>query len=366
MLEKNTPVVIDNGSGMIKCGIAGDNGPMALFPAVVGQPIASKHRSVLVGDAAVSKRSLLDLRYPVERGVVEDWDAMEKIWAHCFSELRVNAEDHPVLLSEAPLTPWKNRKTSTEIMFEQFNVPTICIQNQAVLALYASGRTTGIVLDSGDGKTDVVPIYEGYTLPHAVLRQDVSGSDLTTYLAKQLSSRACAFSLPREVDLVRDIKERCCYVAPDFNREVENRTAIHEKSYELPDGQILSLGEEQFRCPEAYFQPSLLGIKSPGIHFLAMKAIMKANVDIRRELYNNFVIAGGSTMFPGLSERLRNEISSLAPISVNIKTIAPPERKYSAWIGGAILASLAPFHDMCINRQEFEEAGPSILHRKCL
>lgn len=363
MPEDIASVVIDNGTGMVKCGLAGDNGPRSLFPSLIGQLQDSKFHSTLVGDAALSKRGLLDIRHPIERGVIEDWDAMEKIWEHCFAELRVEPQEHPVLLSEAPLTPWKSRETAAEVMFEHFNAPAVCIQIQAVLALYASGRTTGIVLDSGEGTTDVVPIYEGYSLPHAVFRQEVSGGDLTTYLTEQLSKRAYAFSLPRETSVVRDIKERCCYVAQDFHQKL---TATEEKSYELPDGQILTLGQEQFHCPEALFQPSLLGLSSPGIHSVVMKSVMKANVDIRRELYNNLVLAGGSTMFPGLGDRLRRELCSLAPVSVKIKTIAPPERKYSAWIGGSILASLAPFHDMCISREEFEETGPSVLHRKFL
>jgi len=367
-------VVIDNGSGMCKAGFAGKDDPMACFPSMVGTPkmpgimVGMDQKDAYIGEEALSKSGVLKLDYPIEHGLITGWENMEKIWHHCyFNELRVPPEEHPALLTEVPLNPWNNREKMIQIFFETFNVPSFYVSIPAVLSSYASGRTTCIVVDSGDGVTHTVPIYEGYALPHAIMKIDLAGRDLTEYMMKLLLEVGHSFSSPYEREIVRDIKEKVCYVALDFDAELKasRESASKDVQYTLPDGNKVYIGNQQFRCPETLFQPQKLGKEFPGIHELTFQSIMKCDVEVRKELYNSIVMSGGTTMFTGIAERVNKEIVALAPSWMRVRVVAPAERKNSAWIGGSILSSFSTFQTMLITKREFEESGPKIVHRKC-
>ncbi|KAH0792005.1 Actin/actin-like protein [Histomonas meleagridis] len=339
-------LVIDNGSGMCKAGFAGDEAPRSVFPSIVGRPkyvqtiAGGQNKDTYVGDEACAKAGILILKYPIEHGIVTNWDDMEKIWHHTFyNELRVDPAEHPVLLTEAPMNPNANREKMIQLQFETFNVPAFYVGIQAVLSLYSSGRTTGIVFDAGDGPTS----------------------------KKILTERGYTFTTSAEKEIVRDIKEKHAYVALDFDEEMNKAATTSECdiSYTLPDGNVITIANERFRCPELLFKPHFNGFEFEGIDQTLFNSIMACDIDVRKDLYANIVLSGGTTMFEGLPERMEKEMVRLAPPTMKIKVVAPPERKYAVWIGGSILASLATFPQMVITRDEYNEAGPGIVHRKC-
>lgn len=374
MSDEDFPaLIIDNGSDSCKVGYAGDDVPRAVFPSVVGRYKFQRcmagigEKDVYVGNEAQRKRGILNLKYPIDNGIVTDWDDMEKIWHHAFyNELKVAPEEHLVLLTETLFNPTASREKMVQIMFETFNSPALFVAVQAVLALYANGRITGIVLDSGECVLHTVPVYDGFAVSSGFSRMEVGGRALTEYLKNILAERGYSFTTIGERKIVRDIKEKLCYVAHDFEQEMNTAASSSslEKCYELPDGNIITIGKELFHCPEALFQPSFLGKEFAGIHEMIYSSIMKCDIVIRNNLYANTVLSGGTTMFPGIAERIHKEITTLAPNNVNIKIIAQPDRKYSAFIGGSILASLPTFREMCISKDEYNETGPSIIARK--
>jgi len=366
----NQPVVIDNGSGVIKAGFAGDSVPKCHFPNYIGRP---KHTKVMVGalegdlfvgPKAEEHRGLLSIKYPMEHGIVTDWNDMEKIWQYIYSkdQLQIFSEEHPVLLTEAPLNPRKNREKAAEIFFETFNVPALFVSLQAVLSLYATGRTTGVVLDSGDGVTHSVPIYEGFALPHSIMRSDVAGRDVTRYLKLLLRQEGLCLHTSAELEVVRTMKEKTCYLASSLHREETSDVA--RLPYVLPDGSTFSVGQARFKAPEVLFKPELTGQEDFGAHEVLAMAVNKSDMDLRRLLFQNIVISGGSTLFRGFGDRLLSEVKAVAPKDVKIKISAPAERLYSTWIGGSILASLDTFRRMWISKREYEEHGAKVLHAK--
>ncbi|GAB1737387.1 hypothetical protein NU219Hw_g1532t1 [Hortaea werneckii] len=374
----NTPIVIDNGSGTIRAGYAGEDLPKCFFPSFVGRP---KHLRVLagglegdvfIGNRAQELRGLLKIKYPLEHGIVTDWDDMERIWQYIYTdELKTLSEEHPVLLTEAPLNPRQNRDTAAQILFETFNVPALYTSIQAVLSLYASGRTTGIVLDAGDGVSHAVPVYEGFAIPSSIRRIDVAGRDVTEHLQTLLRKQGSVFHTSAEKEIVKNIKEKTSYIAWDPKKEEKEwmssaagRGAESKAvEYPLPDGQKLRIGPERFRAPEILFDPEIVGSEWPGLHQIVVDAINRTDMDLRKALFGNIVLSGGSTMIKGFGDRLLHEVQRLAVKDMRIKIFAPPERLYSTWIGGSILAGLSTFRKMYVSIDDWHE-NPEIIHQK--
>lgn len=392
----------EQGSGAIKAGFAGDEVPKVVLSNAVGRtkhervmPGALEGQTTFMGSQAEELRGLLKLRHPMSAGVVTDWEDMERLWTHVFSsELKTRSENHPVLLTESPLNPTRNRLRAAESLFETFNVPSLYIALQAMLSLYASGRTTGLVLDSGEGVTHAVPIYRGFVVPHAIKRTDIAGRTVTNHLATLLRKSGYRFHTSAELDIVRAIKESACYAAYSPQREEAvyggsltsgshsgstegisgagtstgarggSGVTAGPVSYRLPDGQTISVGAERFRAPEVLFHPHLIGSELPGMHEVLMGSVMASDMDLRTSLLESVVLAGGTTIMPGVGDRLLGETRRLAPSGVRIRLHAPPERKYTSWIGGSILASLSAFRDMLISAADYREEGANVILRR--
>jgi len=366
-------VVVDPGSGFIKAGFAGDDQPSLVFPAKVGR---CKHAGVMVGmaqkdayvgDEAQSKRGVLTLKRPIEHGVVYGWDDMEKLLHHTFYEgLRVAPEEVAVLLSMPPNNPKANSERMVQMMFETFNVTALRLEAAPVLALFASGKTTGTVVLLGDDCAHVVSIYEGFALPHTLQSCNLlSGRQLTDFAMKIMTERGYSFTTTAERDIVLDIKEKLCFVAPDFDEAMRRAlSGESDGSYELPDGQVVVIGNERFRVPEVLFAPAMVGLEVDGIQSMTFKSIMSCDVDIRKDLFSNILVSGGSSRFPGLPERLQLELLRMAPSSMRVRVEAPADQKYGPWIGGSILAECNPPPNGWISKKEYNEAGPSIVHSK--
>lgn len=317
----NQPVVLDNGSGIIKAGFGGEDKPKCYEYSLIGKPKYSKIMAgrldgeSFVGNQAQEERGLLRLKYPLEHGVVTDWNGLEQLWGHVFEKgLQLyDLQDHPVLVTEAPLNPRKNRERMCELLFETFNVPAVYVSIQAVLSLYASGRTTGCVLDSGDGCSHAVPVYDGYTLPSAIRRIDLAGRDISEFL-QTLIRKSTGVSLlsSSEREIVRIIKEKACYVAVNPIEEEKNYTSLSRQTmFKLPDGKQIELDNEKFRAPEILFNPQLIGSEFESLPDILYESIQKVDLDLRSSLYSNIVFSGGTTMLPGFGDRMLNELKQL-------------------------------------------------------
>jgi actin-related protein 2 len=386
-MDSKKVIVCDNGTGFVKVGHAGANFPSHIFPAMVGRPILRfeekidnvELKDIMVGDEASRLRSFLDIKYPLENGKVANWEDMGHLYDYTFFEkLKINPKECKIMLTEPPGNPTSNREKMVQTMFEKYGFKGCYVAIQAVLVLYAQGLLTGVVVDSGDGVTHIVPVYEGFSLPHLTKRLEVAGRDVTKYLIKLLQARGYYFNRTADFETVRQIKEKLCYCGHDL--ELERRLALETtvliEPYELPDGRVIKVGPERFEAPEALFDTSRVERDQPGMSELIFQTINSADMDIRTQLYNHIVLSGGSSMYPGLPSRLEKDIKQFylervakgnkeqaAKFRVRIED--PPRRKHMVFLGGAVLAEIMKDKDhFWMNKSEYDEMGLNVL-RKC-
>ena len=309
---------------------------------------------------------------PIQNCFIQNWGDMEKVWRHAFNRLGVHHEDCAgVLCTEPPNNPKEHREAITQMMFETFDTRSFYLALSATLAMFATGRTTGLVVDCGRSATHLVPVYEGYAMPHAVQRT-LGGDDLTQYLNKVMNEtsgwpslqNSCSLDTAEIGDAANTIKEELCYMANDFSAELSAfRSDGKQQQFEFPDGTAVTVEDQMIRCPELLLRPSLDGKENMGLHeVISQQVIDECDIEIRNDLYANIILAGGTASFPNLTERLQAEVQALRGEHATVKVINPPERLLFGWCGGSILASMSTYRGTKISRTQYDEMGPRIVH----
>ncbi|CCX31908.1 Arp2/3 complex subunit [Pyronema domesticum] len=409
MAHQNPAVVMDNGTGYSKLGFAGNDSPSFVIPTTIatkskndapntqGPPVPSKPRGLsakdgqtdldyLIGDEAEAVRGLgYDLYNPVRHGQVDNWDHMERFWqSSMFQYLRVEPEDHYFLLTEPPLNPPEARENTAEIMFETFNCAGLYIGVQAVLALAASFTLnnladqplTGTVIDSGDGVTHVIPVAEGYVIGSSIKSIPIAGREITSFVHNMLRERGEQITTKNAAK----IKEELCYVCPDIRKEFMrfDREPERFQKYTVDRGRGLTaeidVGYERFLAPEIFFNPEICSsdFLTP-LPNIVDGVIQSAPIDVRRGLYKNIVLSGGSTLYQNFGRRLQRSVKDLVnqrlvskggtADSLEVRVISYNRQRYAPWYGGSFLASTPGFTRSCHTKAEYDEIGPSIVRR---
>ncbi|KAM6363015.1 actin-like protein 7A [Pluvialis apricaria] len=365
--KETKAVVIDIGTGYFKCGFAGDPWPSHIVSSTVGKPTGetgSNQKETFVGRELQNSRVPLTLISPVRHGIVVDWNCVQDTLECIFQkDMKIQPEDHAVLVSVPPLCSTVDKERYAEMLFEGFHVPAIHIAYQSHLSMYSYGKTSALVVESGHGVSHVAPIYEGYVIRSITRRVDYAGLDITRYLMKLLNESGNMFT-EDQLNMVQDLKEKCCYTSLDLAQDLSLPAQKQQMDYELPDGHLITVGKERFLCAEGLFKPALLGSQQPGLLQLTLSCLKKCNADISKKMAGNILLCGGSTMMEGFADRFQMELAGMCPRS-NLITAASPQRKSSVWIGGSILASLRSSQELWVYSSEYEEHGPSCIFKKC-
>lgn len=341
-------------------------------------------------------RAGMEIQSYMKDGMIDNWDLFEEVLNYAYQRVIMSeSELHPVLFSEASWNTRHNREKLTELMFEKYKVPAFFLVKNAVLAAFANGRATALVVDSGAKHTSVVPVHEGYVLTQAVVKSPLGGDYLSMQCRQQLEAQGVDLTMGYAISAKDAIKEKdqpryTKKILPDgltkswqdymlrqqlqdyqaavvqvlespFDERITSQIpAVH---YEFPTGYHQDFGSERFRLAENLFEHTMIGAGQ-----LASTSVSNCDADVRMALYGSVVVTGGNTLLPGFPERLNRDLSHRAPSNTRIKMIVANgtvERRFGAWIGGSILASIGTFQQMWISAQEYEEGGKSQVERKC-
>lgn len=400
-------VVCDVGSYSFKAGFAGEDSPAVQIPSMVGlipeDKVTDKGSKYQITMENLNLHKGLELKSPLEDGLVADWDIVQSLWDYSNETLSVNSSEHPVLLAEPAFNSQTLREQYTTMMFENYKVPAVFLCKSAVLSCFANGRATGLVVELGAGTTTTVPVHEGFVLQKAVNRSPVAGNFLSQQFqakfetrlsgkpllpASQISKKRNAkgalkvetlnvdsyhpsYNSFMKLTLVDDIKHvvgRVSETAYDATANVNIPTV----PYELPDGIQLQVGPERFGVPEFLMDPSLVEkeFSSPpdSLPKMICDSVLACELEARKDLFSNLIITGGGSLFEGTMERIEKDVIAMAPpLMFKVRKVAagPLERKIGAWLGGSILGSLGSFHEMWVSKAEYEEHGAGIVERKC-
>lgn len=412
-------IVIDIGMGSIRAGFAGEDTPKADIPSVVGlvgqedvenqgKENIDKKKYFIDTTAIMAARKNMELTTFLNDGMIEDWDLFDKMLEHIYDKhVHSNSQQHPVLISEAPWNVRAKREKLTELMFEKYKVPAFFLVKNAMLAAFANGRSTGLVLDSGASHTSAVPVQDGYVLQQAIVRQPYGGDYITQLCRQYFEHKGIEIVPPYLIaskepvkenesprwtkrqnippltkswtdyatkKVLQDYQSSIIQVSSDANYDREVAETYPSVHYEFPNGYNFESSSERFLIPEKLFNPHITGEGVPDtpnmmdMAQLVTTSVGMCDIDLRPALYGTVIVTGGNSLITGLTDRLQLELASRTPPSMRLKLIhtsQPAERRFGAWIGGSILASLGTFQQMWISKQEYEEVGKAQVDRKC-
>jgi len=365
----NLSVVLDIGQFSSKIGFAGEDSPSHVFFSIVGKPkyqnLADQRGGIngdeelYVGDE-IQSLGVFKISSPIDNGSIVDWKHFSKLIDYTFYSLRVDPTLVNVLYTVHPLFPKNDLKRLFELFLEHYKCMSFYPVLDSQLTLYSGGFQTGLVIEIGDSRTRIVPIYKGYKINHAIQILQMGGKVLTKHMEKILGSIGFVVDSSIRRELVRVIKEKASFISLDYNEDLK-RAEQYKKQFSLPDGSTITLDKERFMLPEIMFNPSSIGLEEDPLPLAIMNSIEECDLDIRPQLLNNIFLSGGSSMFPNLKSRIYQELElELARRKKRdqiIKIIAPRERTFSVWIGGSILCTIPEFSKNWINRAKYHNEG---------